>query len=122
MNVCKIIEEAKYCAAKMADKYVDAATFGNVTDKLYFDLLTINAYIRTLSRNIPESYFKKEKVVMEGQYVDFSLLKKQNNYLILETKQEYKCTEVSIPKCLSDDDLQAISEQVKLLCNNCNCN
>lgn len=122
MNICAIIDEANCCAAKIAGRYVDVITYGNTDRKLYSDLLRINAYIRTLKRNVPEKYWKKEKVLTEGQTIDFSCLKKQNNYLILETELEYKCVEYETEVCLSDCELRKIVEQIKLLCPECNCN
>jgi len=119
MDICAVIEEAGFCASKIAVKYVDVATYGNRDEKLFFNLLRINAYIRTLKRNIPETYSKRERVSQEGQSVDFSSLKRENNVLLLEKKSEFRCIEVPIQKCLEDHELRRIVEQINLLCSDC---
>lgn len=121
MDLCEAIKDAKACAAKLAAKYSGVKIFGNKNEEMFYDMLRLNTYIRTLERNKPT--FKKIKVKkpLEGTVVDFSSLKKQNNTLILDSKEEYICTTVEICPCLSDDEICEILEQVKMLCSNYNC-
>lgn len=122
MDVCKIIKDAECCAGKMAHKIAMLKTYGNENEALLQNLLTINAYIRTLKRNVPRHYTKKVPISNEGKIVDFSSLKRRNNVLILDTEQKYKCIEVCVPACLTDKEICRISEEIDSICSSCNCN
>lgn len=50
MDICKEIESAKCCVAKFAGGYVRAATFGENTMDMLYELLLLNAYIEALER------------------------------------------------------------------------
>ena len=120
----EIICEAKCCSAGIAHKYIRAATFGNDDKALKFDLYRLNAYIRTLERNKTKTYTKKETVLETPKKVSFDSLQKNKNSLYLNTKPEERviCTEVEIPPCLTDSEIQKIIEEIRLLCSTCNCN
>lgn len=117
MDVCSVIEEAKSCSAALTKKYADAKVFGNHNDKLFYDLLMINTFIRTLERNQVKRKMIKKPILTDGSHVDFSALKRRNNVLILEAKEEFICEEVEISPCLSDPEICHILEQVKVLCS-----
>jgi hypothetical protein len=122
MNLEHIISEAKFCASNIAVSYAKAAGFGDNTDEMYFNLLRINAYIRTLERNRTVIKRQVKKIPIENQTITFSMLKKKNSFLTLETKEKTFCEEIKSEPCLTDSELQLIIEQVKLLCSSCNCN
>lgn len=121
MDVCSIIKEAEVCAGKISAQYAVSKTFGNTNEALFYDLLRINTYIRTLERNVPQKREIKSKKPLSGTTVDFSSLKKQNNTLILETEGEVICTTVEVSPCLSESEVCRIAEQVKTMCSVCNC-
>lgn len=120
----EIIAEAKCCAADMGHKHIMSARFGNDNKEAEFNMLRMNAYIRTLENNIPKFETKKEIVSILPKKVSFDSLKKKNNFLYLNPIPEEKviCTEVEITPCLTDSDIQAIIEEIRLLCVTCNCN
>jgi hypothetical protein len=119
-----IICEAKCCAGNIAHKYIREATFGNDNKALLFDMMRLNAYVRTLERNIPKITIKKEKVVVLPNQVPFNSLNKNKNVLYLNPKAEVKvvCTKVKSTPCLTDSEVQKIIEEIRLLCSTCNCN
>lgn len=119
MNLCSVIDKAKRCAGKITARYAVERTFGNRNEALFYDMLRINAYIRTLERNQVSTRQIKSKKPLEGSTVDFSSLKKQNNVLILPTRCEIICTTLEVSPCLSDSEICKIMEQVTLLCSNC---
>lgn len=105
----------------MAAKYAQLKTFGNETEQDFYNLLAINTLVRTLERNQPIIKTVKVPVSQEGQTVDISSLKKQNNVLILDSKDEFTCEKIEVSPCLSDDELQKIVEHLKSMCSLCNC-
>lgn len=123
IDFCKILEDAECCFGKLGAKWASLATFGNDDQKLYYDWLALGCLINTLEENMPEHYLKKEKISLTEQVVDFSTLKRKNNVLFLDSKTEYRCIEVSIQKCLSEEELQKIANRIKQFCSYCyNCN
>lgn len=120
MNLCDIIKEAKCCSSNLALKFAREATFGNDTDESFYDLMRINAYIRTLERNEKKIIHEKEKIPFENQLVSFSMLKKKNSFLTLELKDKYICVRKEIEPCLTDFEIREIIEQIRLLCSVCN--
>ncbi len=124
MNCLKdIICDAKCCATEYASGFVDALTFGRgKDDSRYNDYLTLMMYIDVLERNQPEYIHVKNKVALVPKKIHFSSLKKQNNVLHLDIKEEVVCEEVRIEPCLPDSDIEKIVEQIKKFCSTCGCN
>ncbi len=122
MDICTSIEEAKCCAGKLAHKHVKLTSTGDDSEEVYFNLLRLNAYIRTLERNKGEVKKYSKKVPIEGQEISFSMLKRKNNLLFLDSGDELVCVTEKIEPCLSDSDINSIIEKIKLLCSSCNCN
>lgn len=120
VDICEIIKDAECCAAKMAHKYSIVKSFGNEDDELFNSLMLINAYIRTLKRNVPETYTEKIPIPIES--TDLSSLKRQNNVLILDIEQKYECVEKKTEVCLTDDEICRMYEEIKVICSLCNCN
>lgn len=116
-----IICEAKCCAVEYADSFVDAVTFGRDTESVT-DYQMLMMYIDVLERNYPEYVYVKEKIALVPQKIDFSSLKKENNVLHLDVKEEVVCKKVKIEPCLADSDLDKIIEQIKRFCSQCDCN
>lgn len=121
MDICEAIEEAKCCSANLAHKYVKAFSVGDDNEELFWNLLRVNAYIRTLERNKGEFKRYAKKVSLDGQQISFSMLKRKNNLLILEASDELVCVTEKIDPCLSDSEISSIIEKIKLLCSSCNC-
>jgi len=122
MDICQEINKAKKCAGEMAYRYSVDATFGEATEYCFYSLLRINAYIRALERNIPENIEIKEKISLEGQKINISSLKKENNTLILDHQEQYTCSIIEKRRCLSDEEICVIVENINILCSNANCN
>lgn len=120
MNLEQIICEARCCSANIGAKYANAATYGEATEELWWDLLRINAYIRTLERNLPRHIHIKEKVQLKS--VDIGALEKIKSFLTLRNKEKVVCKTIEIEPCLSEADLCKIVEHIRLLCATCNCN
>lgn len=121
MDICEAIQEAKCCSANLAHKYVKAFSTGDDNEELFYNLLAVNSYIRTLERNKTEYKRYAKKVSVEGQEISFSMLKRKNNLLILEASDELICVTEKIDPCLPDSDIRSIIEKIKLLCSSCNC-
>jgi len=120
MNFSEDIEVLKAGSAKIAAIYSRKAIYGNAKKSMLFQLLSLNAIIRSLERNVPQ--YKTVKVVnsLEGSYVPLSSLVSQNNVLILET-QSPTTDCVLIESCLSDEEICKIIEAGLLICNQFNC-
>lgn len=121
MDFCEDIRDAKKCYGNMAACYASDLIFGRNSDEKFFNLLRLSIYIKTLERNIPIKKKIYEPSSLQGQAVDFSSLKRQNNTLILDTERSINCTVVEINPCLSDDEICSIIERIKILCNECIC-
>lgn len=123
MNCLKeVICEAKCCATDYAAEFVDMLTFGRSDDEKYYEYITLMMYIDVLERNQPEYIRVKNKVALVPKKINFSSLKKQNNVLHLDVKEEVVFEEVRIDPCLSDSDIEKIVEQIKRFCSTCDCN
>lgn len=122
MDICEAIKEAKCCSGRMAANFVTYASTGDDTDELFYNFLRVNAYIRTLERNKGEIKRYSKKLSLEGQEVSFSMLKRKNNLLFLDSGDKLVCVTEKIEPCLSDSDISSIIEKVKILCSSCNCN
>lgn len=124
MDICldDIITEAKCCSGNLGHKVIRAAIFGNATDEMWFELMRLNSYIKTLERNKKKYITKKETVTVEPEKVDFNSLHHNEKTLYLKSEQKVICTKVEITPCLTDSDISKIIEEIRLLCSTCNCN
>lgn len=116
MDISEDISEAKIVAGNVSTAYVNAATFGNETTELYWDMLRANAYVRALECNQEETFQLKSYVPIEGQKVSMASLTKRGNSLFLanQTKQIF-CSNTDVEPCLSDEEICEIIELVKVL-------
>lgn len=114
MNIESEIDEISGIAGNIAYKFSKAAIFGNDTTEMYYDLLRINAYLRTLERNQVETVVTKSSTPIAGQTVSMSSLKKKNNVLILD--QPVYCLTTEIEPCLSDEKICQIIELARVMC------
>ena len=119
MDVGTIICEAKCCSATFGAKYAKAAKYGEVSEQQYWDYLRLNAYIRTLERNLPEFKYKKEAKLLQN--VSLDALEKKNSFLTLQNNVTVVCTKTEISPCLTDSEVCQIVEYIRLLCSTCNC-
>lgn len=117
-----IICDAKCCAVEYAAGFIDSLTFGRSNDSRYDDYMTLMMYIDVLERNQQEYVYVKELVAMTPKKIHFSSLKKENNTLHLDVKEEVVCREIKIEPCLPDSDIEKIVEQIKRFCSTCGCN
>lgn len=118
-----IICDAKCCAAEYSKGFIDALTFGRgESDHRYYDYLILMMYIDVLERNQPKYIYVKNKIALVPKKIHFSSLKKENNTLHLDVKEEVVCEEVIIDPCLPDSDIEKIVEQIKRFCSTCGCN
>lgn len=96
------------------------ATHGEEDDKLYFDLLRLNGYIRTLCRNEKKFVHKKKKVPVTS--VPFSHLVKHKSFLTLKENTKIVCEVTEIEPCLPENEVRSIVEKIKIMCPTCDCN
>jgi hypothetical protein len=123
MKLNAIICEAKCCSAELGRKHAKALSVGEDTPNTFYDLLRINAYIRTLERNKVKHEVKKGVKPITSGSVSFDALEKKDSFLTLPNKEVVVCTKTEIRPCLSDDEICKIVEEIKLLCSTCqNCN
>lgn len=122
MNLCQAISDAKCCSGRLGALYALQATHGEETEELFYDLLRLNSYIRTLQRNEKTFVYKKKVVPLTS--VSFCDLIKQKSFLTLRTKTKVVCTKTEIEPCLTEAEICSIIEKTRLLCGvyNCNCN
>jgi hypothetical protein len=116
----EIICEAKCCSTEYAAKFAEDKTFGRDTDNSDYFMLMM--YIDVLQRNTPSFIKLKAKVTTCPKKISFSSLKKENNKLFLDIREAVKCVDVKLDACLSDAELCKIIEEIKVLCNQCECN
>ena len=117
MNLNDIICDAKSCSAVLGAKYAHDFKFGEATEETKWNLLKLNGFMRTLSRNHETIKYKKEKIKKTS--ADFSSLEKKNKYLSLKCDTITVCTKTKISPCLCDSEIKHIIEQIKLLCITC---
>lgn len=120
MTLCEHINNFNAKAGELSYKYSQAATFGRATPKLYYSLLSVNALLRTLNRQITGTRTVKTKFPVEGQTVPFSSLKSANNTLFLDSSITYKCLTTDIRPCLSESEICSIIERLDLIFVECN--
>jgi hypothetical protein len=105
------INDAQVCAAKLAKEYALAASFGNETEEMLFNLVRMNTLIRMMCRNqvrkitVPVS----SSSIIEGQKVCISSLTKTNNMLFLDLTSD-PCVTIEIEPCLSDAEICKVVE------------
>lgn len=114
MDLCSHIETFKRASAEMAVAYARKATFGNVTDSDFYQLLSVKALIQTLENNVAR--YRKVKKVRQGEFVSLSSLKRENNNLILDSSA-HECVDIEIRRCLSDSEVCKIVENLQIICN-----
>lgn len=120
MKLGELICDAQKCSANLGAKYAHAFTYGEASEELKWNFLTLNALLRTLIRNQGETVYKKEKVKVDSVSIDS--LQKKNSFLYLKCDEKVVCKKTKISPCLSDSEISYIAEQIKLLCDSCNCN
>lgn len=114
-----IICKAKGCSAYLGAKYAKAFTYGENTEEMKYELMRLNGYIRTLSRNHETIKYKKEKVKVTSVNIDSLTRKNSSLYLKCDTKTV--CTKTVVSPCLSDSEIDRIIEQINTICRECDC-
>jgi hypothetical protein len=74
----------------MGAAWAHKASNGETDDKLFYDFLRLNGYIRTLERN--EKTFVRKKKAVPLTTTSFSNLIKQKCFLTLKTNYKVVCT------------------------------
>lgn len=117
MDFCKALNNAKGCAANMASQYVTAVSCGEDTDDMFYTLMLLNGYVRTLER-----YEHNPTAIKVFNFAEKGVfLSDKGKILSLACTSEKVCLNPDSVNCLKQHDVCFILEQISLLCDDCPC-